>query len=97
MSQIEGSMGSMELSGELVFVATAARAAVVGTGGGVRSAMARAAQLLELDRPATATPARASRAAAAGRVRAHRKVAAATPARRRTRRYAERQPLVASR
>ena len=86
-----GSMGSMAtggpapLAGQLVFVATAARASVVGTGGGVRSAMARAAQLLELDRP---SPAMAPRhdATAAVPVGGSRR----TPARRRTRRYAER-------
>ena len=85
-----GSMGPAQLAGELVFVATAARASVVGTGGGVRSAMARAAQLLQLDRPSspTAVAARAPRHDAtpgvtiAGPLR--------TPTRRRTRRYAER-------
>ena len=67
-------------AGQLVFVATAARASVVGTGAGVRSAMATAARLLELDRP---DPVMAPRRPAHPSLRA--------PARRRTRRYAERQ------
>ena len=95
MSQIEGSLGSASLGGQVVFAAVSGRAVTTGAGlGGVRSAMARAAQLLALDdadrldvRPAsTPTPRpRPARATAAG--------AGHGPARRRTRRYAERQVL----
>ena len=78
----EGSLTSAALAGRVVFVATAERAASTGVGlGGVRSAMARAAQLLELD----VTPAPDARAP-------HRTATSLrTPSRRRTRRYAERQ------
>lgn len=81
MSQIlSTSNRSGDLAGRLVFVATAARLPVAGAPG-VRSAMARAAQLLQLDPPSPMTARHDATPAPAGSLR---------PARRRTRRYAER-------
>lgn len=72
------------LASQLVFVATAAGAAPTQLGG-VRSAMARAAQLLELDRPPAPLRTAIERSTASR----------SRPAGRRTRRYAERQSSLA--
>jgi hypothetical protein len=86
MSQIEGALGSASLAGQVVFVAAASRVPATGAGG-VRAAMARAARLLELD--GAAAPAGLDASAAPAR-------SLRTPARRRTRRYGERQRLVSA-
>lgn len=78
------------LAGELVFASAAAAAARPAVGGhaGVRAVMARAAQLLRIDAHAGVDA--GAGVAATRRASNARSAASLRPARRRTRRYAER-------